>query len=168
MTRLVGQAAFSMDGMRVVAADAARDFVRVWDVATGEELLAVEAGCDDVAVSKDGRRLAAVGNDVTVWDVGTKKELLRVPKATSAALSADGARLATSQNQIVTVWDVDSGRARWTFQKDQATVAGLAFSPDGSRLASVGFQAATVYVWDTSPDDGPAADKPGPPKPDGE
>jgi WD40 repeat protein len=71
--------AFSPDGKRLAGAD--RDQVKLWDVASGQEVLllrgarprSMDGGFNpQLAWSADGRRLAAVNWDATiaVWDAG--------------------------------------------------------------------------------------------------
>ena len=50
----------------------------------------------------------------------------------------------------VTIWDVDSGEEVWTMPQVKSTVYGLAFSPDGRRLAT-GSEDGTVLILDGTP-----------------
>ena len=63
---------FSRDGSRVVSASVDHS-VKVWDVATGRELLTLRGHAGSVwsvAVSPDGQRIASAGRDgvVRIWD----------------------------------------------------------------------------------------------------
>ena len=153
--------AFNPDGMTL--ASCGRFAVRLWDLATGRHLLDVEAGnfLISLAYSPDGRRLAvgrkaAFGNDggVDVWEledgrgIRTLRGLLgRVEKA---VLSPDGKRLAAlSHDWSVAVWDRRDGHLLHRIEVPVGFLAdnsGLAFSPDGHRLAVSAGRAATL--WD--------------------
>ena len=93
--------AFSADGS-LLATAARDDVVRVWDVATGAcrfTLPSVRPGVECVAISPDGRRLAAAaGPDAELWDLATGERLLtlRGPGAPmyAVAWSPDGRTLA--------------------------------------------------------------------------
>ena len=160
---------FSPDGQRL-ACGYKNGSVRLWDTATGRELLTLRGHTRDVwgvAFSPDGQRLASASMDQTVmlWNAATGQELFTfkglADGATGVAFSPDGQRLAaTSLYQTVKVWDVPSAtelfsladhtRATWlgTWSPDQTR--GLAFSPDGKRLASASRRSASVRLWDTS------------------
>ncbi len=100
----VMHAAFSADGRRLATASLDKT-AKVWDVATGEELLTL-SGHDDrvigVAFSPDGKLLATASWDNTakVWDAATGKEIETLRGHSgyvfSVAFSHDGKRLATA------------------------------------------------------------------------
>ena len=78
--------------------------MKIWDSATGEELLTLKGHAGvvyGVAFSPDGQRLASASSDQTVkiWDSATGKELFsfkgHAGGVRSVAFSPDGQRLAS-------------------------------------------------------------------------
>src|SRR6478672_4368578 len=61
------------------------------------------------------------------------------PQIQAATLSADGRTLATSNADFsITLWDLATGRASRTITGHTAAITALAFSGDGTTLASGG------------------------------
>jgi WD40 repeat protein len=105
---LSGLAAFSPDGRRVAAADPGQ--VRVWDTATGEELLALAqaARIGSLRFSPDGQRLVLSDEQGTLvlWDLLTGQEALRLQGGLREVwFSADGSRLLSAGGQAVKIWE---------------------------------------------------------------
>ena len=100
------------------------------------------------ARSSDGRRLAVVRGDsayeCAVWEVDGEEPLFEWTNPTeleAVALSSDGKMLALGElrEPSISVFDVDAGRKVLHFTEPYALmIKGLAFSPDGNRLASFG------------------------------
>jgi WD40 repeat protein len=105
--------AFSPDGSRLAGANL-DGVVKVWDTATGKELLTLNAsdGLWSLVFSPDGQRLAGAGWDkhIHIWDAATGKELTSLlaheNTITSLAFSPDGQRLVSgSLDQTIKIWD---------------------------------------------------------------
>jgi WD40 repeat protein len=159
----VNRVAFSPDGKRLVSASSDRT-VKVWDAETGQELLTFKGhtrGVFDVVFSPDGKRLASGSHDgtVKVWDAQTDQKPFALQGATastvaSLAFSPDGKRLASggsgrpgSGPSALQVWDAQTGREIFALPGHTASVTSVAYSPDGTRLASASGD-KTVKVWD--------------------
>jgi WD40 repeat protein len=77
----VAQIAFSADGGTLVTSDTDK-FIKVWDVATGQELATFRGhrfGVTSVDISPDGRTVASASTDRTVrlWNMPTHREVAR-------------------------------------------------------------------------------------------
>ncbi len=161
---------FSPDGKHVAAASL-DGTARVWDVSPegSREWLTLaphEGWVRSVVYSPDGTRLATAGIDGTakVFDAVTSQELLTLSGHTDfvwdIVYSPDGKRLATSSHdKTVKIWDAATGQALLTLSKaghGDGIVGGfypgvleVAFSPDGTRVASAGAD-GTAVIWDAT------------------
>jgi len=151
----VWSVALSPDGKRL--ASGGEDLAgRIWDAATGKELLALKGHTkwiNAVAFSSDGKRLATASGDKTtkVWDTETGEEIATLighqTRVNAVVFSPDGKRLFTaSDDSLVKVWDTTSGHEIDSYGNHGTRVRALAISPDGKRLATAGD--FTVRVWD--------------------
>jgi WD40 repeat protein len=128
------QAAFSQDGSRLAAAN--RDHVKVWDVASGHEVLVLRGTTPRdfdrpfpprVAWSADGLRLAASHDDgtISVWDATgrdtpeARAALRRAADARSFAWHLDEFRLAHRQHAP----DAESWHLRRLLKAEPSTPA---------------------------------------------
>jgi WD40 repeat protein len=134
--------------------------VKVWDCATGQELLTLKGhtgGPIGVWFSPDGKRLARASMDgtVTVCDAVTGLESVtlqgRLPRVTSLCFSPDGQRLASfgGGGRTVKVWDAATGAERLTLKGHTTSIYAVCFSADNKHLAS-GSDDKTVKVWDAA------------------
>ena len=131
--------------------------VKVWDAATGRELLTLAGHGGWVwrlAVSADGTRVATASADGTtkVWDVQTGQDLLTLrghrQPVVGVAFSLDGHRLATaSLDGTARIWDARPVPEPLVLVGHTGQVNGVAFSPDGRRLVTISAD-GTARVWD--------------------
>ena len=162
-------AVFSPDGTRV-ASTGQDGTVQVWDPGTGKVQFRWEDASQGqrfgqcLAFNATGDRLA-VGfrSDLKVFDLPGRRVLTTIPQGVNAshgatlALSPDGAVLASigmiggSAPSLSDIhgWDAATGKPLFDLRGHLGNVAALAFSRDGTRLASAGIEGA-VKLWDVA------------------
>ncbi len=139
--------------------------LRLWDTKACAEVAGFEkdiAAARSLAFSPDGAMLAIgewIGPKrrwaVSVWDWESRRRIACLEgdrvSIKGLAFSPDSKRLAVGDNGgIVTLWDVNGWIKRATFQAHgpaRGGVASIAFSPDGSAVATAGSFESTVRLW---------------------
>jgi WD40 repeat protein/uncharacterized protein YeeX (DUF496 family) len=141
--------------------------VRVWETTTGQELISLPARglVRSVAFSPDGKRLvsAILNGGVRIWDPPTREVFTlrgHTNQIRCLTYSPDGQVLASAGNAEVKLWDPRTGKQiPRTSMIHKSRADGIAFSPDGKHLVSVGgvldevknvFTSGEVKIWDTA------------------
>ena len=148
-----------------LAATSGWERICLWDLETGKEVRKLSGGhtsfVTSVCFSQGGERLLSSGWDgrVVIWDVKSG-EVLQTFRADNrkeadidgsaaaccAAFSPDGKRVVSGGKGGVRVWDVESGNEVYKFEGHTAGVTGVAYFPDGKRIASASHD-GTVRIW---------------------
>ena len=150
---------WSPDSRRIITAfDSAEP--RVWDAATGEEVLSLHGRerrwVSVVSWSPDGSRIITddiSGTTAHIWDAATGEELLSLRGhhqwACALAWSPDSSRVATgSHDDTVRVWDAATGQTQLVLGAGNS-VETVSWSPDGTKL-SIGAKIGGNRVWDAT------------------
>ena len=154
--------AFSPDGTILASSGEWPDYrIRLWDVATQQPR---DTRFDDtgspyaLSFSPDGKTLVSGGGDNTVrlWDIqtGELKNRLKGHRddVNAVIFSQDGEIFASgSDDGTIRLWAAHTGEMLTILKGDAKFPEGiraLAFSPDGTTLAST--NAEKIWLWDTS------------------
>lgn len=151
----INDVAFSPDGS-ILATSGDDGALKLWDPTTGELLSTTPGGGSvrGISFAASGSRLSAAWTDdgvVRILDPSTGRVIRAIPVdggPRETALSPDGRLVAASSTFFsdVLVYDADSGEWRFTLRGHADPVSGIAWSPDGGRIAT-GSQDASVRIW---------------------
>ena len=147
--------AFSLDGRYAAARgpDGGPDRIKIWDTQEQKMLHVIEAGWsgtpETLAFSPDGDTLASgEGSDVSFWDLETGNRWRRFedksPSSGPLAFDPKTKFFAAVMGSRVLIWPLEQKRRKeenvaltWP---DSAQIRALSFSPDGKKLAAIGFR----------------------------
>jgi RNA polymerase sigma factor (sigma-70 family) len=134
--------------------------IRVADTATGQNQVRIMPEFDPahpsyancLGFTSDNKEVVTAATDIRVWDVATQKETARYPGGLTTAWGSAGKTLATvSADGAIHVIDLLERRERVVPERLPGPVRALAFSPDGTKVASSGSDGAVViYDAETS------------------
>jgi len=152
--------AFGPDG-RQIASTSEDGTLRLWETTSGQAVRVLQAktgrGFAQAFFSADGRRLAALGDDMLyIWST-QDGILLHERPSQAAAFSPDSNRLASvgADGVSIEMLDTDDWHVLFSMKghtksqgENSVGIAGLNFSPDGQLLVSAGYDDKTVRLWD--------------------
>ncbi|MCZ7686605.1 MAG: WD40 repeat domain-containing protein [Sandaracinaceae bacterium] len=153
----VTDVALSADGRRFATAssEAARPIVEMRDVADGaviQRFVLDDANALDVVFSRDGDRVyvATTAQRVEVFDAASGERRARLAVGAdlrTLVLGPGDARLGLAAHDELSLWDTRVEPRARPRRGHGAPVRGLAFSPDGTRLLSGGWDRRAI-LWD--------------------
>jgi WD40 repeat protein len=153
----VHQIAWSPDGT-YIASGSDDKTVQIWNASTGVQIKTYTGHSKSVATvtwSPNGTHIASASSDGTihVWNSSTGKEAWRNDTHSDHSWpdlrwSPDGKYLVSSGrwNSTVEIWEASTGKLALTYRGHSGFVKAIAWSPDGSCIAS-GDSQGIVQVW---------------------
>lgn len=167
-TDYVTSLAFSPDGKRL-ASGASDDTTRLWDVESGEQIGTLpldEPRCTEgIAFSPCGKIIAGgMDNEIRLWCAEQLTTLRTIPQTENSRRTYDALTFSPCGKYLISgtwwqrgmekmairLWEVATGENIHTFWGHTTDVQSLAFSPNGTLLASGSFD-GTILLWDVKP-----------------
>ncbi len=150
--------AWSGDGKTLVCRNHSDRNIRLWEVGTGKQCLAIPMRLDQghyVVLSPDGKLVAAGGfrdGSIHLWDAVNGKELPSLQTgqewAPALAFSPDSSFLASGGRAGgICLWEPITGRLLHQCDAKSGGVEKLAFSQDGRTLVA-GYNDGAVRLWE--------------------
>ena len=167
-----GRTAVSDDRRLIATASADDRSVRIWNLATGEQMHVLAdglGGAAELTFSRDGETLISANydNDIRVWRTRSGELVNKIEDLTGAMFAADftpdGRQLILAGlDETVYIRDAKTFALSRKLVGHGETIAALAVSPDGRTLVTGGFDVITtrnpvkVVFWDLATGRSPA------------
>lgn len=138
---------------------------RLWNVESGEAIETFPNKTTHIAFSPCSTIVACCGErEILLWDIGSREMIKTVPQPKDSwgtpfalAFSPCGRYLASGswwqqgvEKMAIRLWDVENGEDIATFSGHSSDIQDLAFSPDGTMLATGSYD-KTILLWDLKP-----------------
>lgn len=154
----VASLAWSPDSKKV-AIGSGDGTVEIWDLASGKNILTYRdlyGAVYAVAWSPDGKMIASGGTALYIWDATSGRTIqalndIPVFGPTGINWSPDSKKIAIAHDQsiITQVINASTGAILQTYKGHHAVVCAVAWSPDGTHIAS-GDVSGVIQVWNAS------------------
>ena len=129
--------------------------IKLWDVASGEELHTIPMTSVDMADIDISASRNLLASAEAIWNIESMQEIYVLERGLIypgfVTFSPDGTALALGLfEQQVTLWDVTGGQPLYSFERQEENrTKSMDFSPDGALLA-VGVIDGTVRLYDVA------------------
>ena len=144
---------------KIVTIGGPNSTVRLWDMASGRGLLALNGGqgtVNNVSFSADRTRIvtSSTTGEMRMWDLITGQTLISIVahkgSTVAAVFSPDGTRIASAGSDgLARIWDAANGRLVMSLSGHKSSLLQVTFNADGTRLASTGVDGA-ARIWSLS------------------
>ena len=157
--------AFSPNEKQIVSITHYGPVSRMWDVKSGEAIDTFPDRTSYIAFSPCGTLVACGQREILLWDTKHHETVMTIPQPRDSwapfalAFSPCSRYLASgtwwqrgvnTKKVAIRLWDVATGEKISTFRGHCSDVQELAFSPDGTLLASGGYD-GIILLWDMKP-----------------
>jgi WD40 repeat protein len=145
--------AFTPDSQTLIVAGADEKEMKLWDLATLTVSQTIDCPrASALALTPDGKHLAAGGIDASVWELATGKKIAGVNGhrgiINAVALTPDAKTLVTaSADNSVKIWDTATSTERKTLSGHDRSMNCLVLTPNGKILAA-GSSDGKVSLWE--------------------